>query len=107
MMQSIRHEVEADVRRRAKVDGNQSEFAAYIRSRGWSFQSLAPVGKGCPDGLIGKGWLHAIIEFKIPGETLNPMQVDWHGKWSGTVYTAWTVGDVAAILDELESRLAA
>lgn len=93
------------MRRRAKVDGNQPEIVEAIRAAGWSVQSLAMVGKGCPDLLIGKGWLHAILELKIPGEKLNDLQKDWHGRWHGEVYTVESIADAMKVIAACEARM--
>ena len=41
------------MRRQAKVDANQSDIVAGLRSIGATVQPLHAVGKGCPDLLIG------------------------------------------------------
>ncbi len=105
VLRQIRREGEMSMRRAAKVDGNQPEIVAFVRANGWSAQSLAMVGKGCPDVLIGKRWLHAILEIKLPGEGLNDQQKDWHGRWNGEVHMVESVSDAALVLTALEERL--
>ncbi len=103
MLRQVRQESEQTMRTRAKVDGNQAEIVGYIRARGWSVQSLAPVGKGCPDLLIGRSWLHAILEVKMPKEELNEVQREWHRTWTGRCYIVHTLKDVEFALTELEA----
>lgn len=76
------------MRRRAKVDSNHSEIVQALRAIGASVQSLAAVGKGCPDALIGFRGKNVLFEFKQPDvKTLRTDQQDWHRKWAGQVKT--------------------
>lgn len=94
------------MRRKAKVDGNQAEIVTMIRANGWSVQKLTAVGDGCPDLLIGKGLVHALIEVKLPTEDLNARQELWHEAWQGTVYIVRSVDDARTLLSLLGSLLA-
>jgi hypothetical protein len=82
--------------RAAKVDANQGAIVAALRAAGCSVTSLAGVGNGCPDLLVGVGGKTAILECKVPGEKLNALQRDWHAAWRG--------GTLAVVFD-VESAL--
>lgn len=75
---------------RAKVDENQPEIVKALRAAGASVQSLSPVGKGCPDLLVGYKGYNYLLEVKWPLGTpsqqkLTPAQVTWHTQWCGEV----------------------
>ena len=69
--------------RRAKVDGNHAEIVAALRQAGASVQSLATIGHGCPDLLVGIGGHTALLEVKAPKGRVTPDQHEWHGSWRG------------------------
>ena len=73
------------MRRAARVDFNQTEIVEALRKVGVSVQSLASIGKGCPDLLASKGDAMWLIEVKGPKGTLTPDQVKFmHGEWIET-----------------------
>lgn len=75
-------------RRAAKIDINQREIVAALRAVGASVQSLAAVGAGVPDLLVGfRGEIHL---FEVKSELARrrdggrtEAQADWHQKWRG------------------------
>lgn len=76
------------MRRAAKVDRNQAEIVAALRKAGASVQSLAAVGDGVPDLLVGIRGATLLVEVKDgkrpPSERgLNDKQLEWHGAWRG------------------------
>ena len=76
------------MRRAAKVDANQAEIAAALRTVGATVQSLAAVGNGVPDLLVGFRRATYLLEVKDgkkpPSDReLTPDQVAWHLKWNG------------------------
>ena len=84
------------MRRAAKVDDNQEEIVKALRSVGATVQTLAAVGKGVPDLLVGHRGRTILIEVKdgkkSPSERrLTEDQVKWHGSWRG--------GPVAIVTD--------
>ena len=77
------------LRRASKIDCNQKEIVDALRKIGASVQSLASVGFGCPDLLIGFRNETFLIEVKKPSKTpserfLNEAQVKWHTTWRGS-----------------------
>jgi hypothetical protein len=78
------------MRRAAKVDRNQGEICAALRNVGATVQSLAAVGGGVPDLLVGfrrQTFLLEVKDGKKPpsARELTPDQVDWHCAWGGGV----------------------
>ena len=47
-----------------RTDGNQAEVVAALQAYGASVQSLAGVGKGCPDLLVGFRGVTYLLEVK-------------------------------------------
>jgi len=76
------------LRRAAKVDENQAAVVRTLRALGCSVQSLAAVGAGVPDLLVGRNGLTLLFEVKDgskpPSERrLTPAQEVWHRDWKG------------------------
>lgn len=81
---------EESVRRAAKVDGNQHAIVRALRDCGCSVQSLAAVGAGVPDLLVGVRGENLLLEVKdgrkAPSRRgLTPAQEEWHAGWRGRV----------------------
>lgn len=89
------------MRRRAKVDANHAEIVAALRQAGATVQSLAEIGDGCPDLLVGLAGKTVLIEVKDSAQPpskrqLTDDQLRWHGAWTG--------GTLAVVCD-VESAL--
>ena len=89
------------MRRAAKIDKNQPAIVDALRKCGAFVQSLAAVGNGCPDLLIGYRGRTILVEVKdgsnVPSaQKLTLDQLLWHAKWSG--------GSLA-VVNDLESAL--
>lgn len=81
----------------AKIDANQPEIVAALRAVGCTVQSLAEVGDGCPDLLVGIKGVWFLLEVKMPGETLNPRQKRWHAEAHGRTHLVRTADEALAI----------
>lgn len=84
------------MRRAAKLDRNQPEIVEALRGIGASVESLAAVGHGVSDLLVGFRQRNLLLEIKdgrlAPSRrVLTPDQVLWHAQWRGTVYVVETV----------------
>lgn len=79
------------MRRAAKTDANQSEVVRALRAiPGVSVQTLAMVGQGCPDLLVGYRGKNYLMEVKDGKKTasqrlLTRAEIEWHIEWSGQV----------------------
>lgn len=75
-------------RRAAKIDANHNLIVATLRAAGASVQSLAAVGHGVPDILVGIGGETFLMEIKDGSKPasqrkLTDDQVLWHSVWRG------------------------
>jgi Holliday junction resolvase len=76
------------MRRASKIDSNQIQVVSALRSAGATVQSLAAVGKGVPDLLVGHQGQTFLIEVKDgqkapSARQLTEDQVKWHKEWKG------------------------
>ncbi len=95
------------MRRAPKLDRTQPEIVAALRSVGASVQSLAAVGGGVPDLLVGwRGdmWLIECKDGSLPpsGRALTPAQVAWHQAWRGR--PVWVISSADEALQALQER---
>lgn len=91
------------MRRAAKVDANQALIVGALRACGAAVQSLAAVGKGCPDLLVGFKGRNLLMEVKDgrkpPSDRkLTPDQVEWHAAWAGQIVVVESVEQALAAL---------
>lgn len=92
------------MRKIAKVDDNQSEIVSALRQCGAFVTSLAAVGKGCPDLLVGFRGRWMLIEVKdgkkSPSERkLTEWQEYFHAQ-------AFTVGCGVHIVNSVDEAIA-
>jgi Holliday junction resolvase len=74
--------------RAAKVDANHVQVVEALRAAGATVQSLAGVGKGVPDLLVGHQGHTLLMEVKDGDKSpsqrkLTEDQLKWHGAWNG------------------------
>ena len=86
------------MRKFARVDDNHAEIAAALRQAGCSVQSLASLGSGCPDLLVGRHNANFLLEVKDGRKSpskrrLTPDEKDWHEAWRGQVCVVESVND--------------
>lgn len=91
------------MRRAAKIDANQTAIVKALRQIGCTVQSLAAVGDGVPDLLVGAYGQTLLMEVKDgkkppSARRLTEDQLVWHGAWTG--------GPVAIVTD-IESAIRA
>lgn len=77
------------MRRAAKIDANQTAIVSALQAAGASVQSLAAVGNGVPDLLVGRASRIWLIECKDGNKPpsarqLTPDQREWIDAWRGT-----------------------
>lgn len=91
------------MKRAAKIDANQPEIVAALRKVGASVRSLAAVGKGCPDLLVGFRGANYLIEVK-DGEkqpsarALTKKQRTFFYTWEGHARVALDVDEALRII---------
>ncbi len=90
--------------RAAKIDRNQPEIVQALRKCGAMVQSMAAIGSGCPDLLVGYQGKTVILEVKDgqrpPSERqLTPDQIEWHVNWrGGPCMVVGSVGEALAAI---------
>jgi Holliday junction resolvase len=85
-----------------KIDANQKEIVSALRAAGASVTSLANIGKGCPDLLIGWRGVNYLVEVKNldgRGDRLTPAETEFIRSWRGQVVKILTIDDALALLD--------
>ena len=94
------------MRRAAKIDGNQETIVYALRQLGASVQSLAAVGSGVPDLLVGYRGACLLFEIKDPSQKpshqrLTPAQEKWHREWKGHVVVVRYASEAVAELERV------
>lgn len=89
------------MRRAAKIDSNHAEIVAALRGIGAYVMSLASVGGGCPDLLVGFRGHTFLVEIKDGSKPpsarqLTEAQLKFHREW---------LGGTLAIVDSPEAAL--
>jgi hypothetical protein len=91
------------MRRAAAVDGNHREIVRALEQIGASVQSLATIGDGCPDLLVGYHGRNWLMEIKDPRQDpckreLRPDQRRFFIRWRGQVAKIETVDQAIALV---------
>ncbi len=91
------------MRRAARIDANHNKIVALLRKCGASVQSLAGIGSGCPDLLIGWQGKNILAEVKDgskcpSAQKLTPHENEWHLKWGGQVVVINSEHDALRII---------
>lgn len=86
------------MRRAARVDDNQAAIVDALRRAGCSVRSLASLGKGCPDLLVGRAGVNYLLEVKDGSKPpckrrLTPDEEAFHAAWRGPVAVVESVED--------------
>jgi len=82
---------------RSKTDNNQTAIVKALRAAGCFVTSLASVGKGVPDALVGSGGKWFLLEIKDgskppSGRKLTDDEIKWH-KMANQYAPVWIVYD--------------
>jgi Holliday junction resolvase len=72
-----------------RTDDNQTEIVKTFRALGCSVQSIAMVGKGCPDLLVGRDGWTVPVEVKDGSKSpsqrkLTDLEEYWKLNWKGS-----------------------
>ena len=81
-----------------RIDANQPEIVKALRAVGASVQSLAEVGRGVPDLLVGYRGKQHLLEVKDGSKPpsarrLTEDEQNWHDAWRGKVWVVKTVDE--------------
>ena len=92
------------MRKYARTDANQAEIVGFLRAiPGVTVLSLAPVGNGCPDILVGYKKQNWLFELKDPNKPpsarkLTKDQETFHAAWNGQIDVAETFGEILNVM---------
>lgn len=82
------------MRKHGRVDLSQSVIVNSLRAIGATVHSLAALGDGCPDLLVGFRQHTYLLEVKAEKGRLTADQVEWIDSWRGhPVYVVHDVGE--------------
>jgi len=87
-----------------RTDSNQAAIIRALRETGASVCSLASVGSGCPDLLVGWAGINLLLEVKNMagrGMRFTPAEREFMDAWRGRVHV---VTSVIEALDVLSGR---
>ena len=81
-----------------RIDANQNQIVTALRGVGATVQSLASLGFGCPDLLVGRQGRNFLLEIKDgkkkpSDQKLTEHEAEWHKSWRGQVVTVNNVMD--------------
>ena len=76
------------MRQAPRLDNNHPAVVKALRSAGMTVQTLAAIGKGCPDLLVGWRGLNLVLEVKDgqkppSARKLTADEEGWHSTWGG------------------------
>lgn len=91
------------MRKYGKTDANHAEIVRALRNVGASVQSLASVGEGCPDLLVGYQGKNFCLEVKdgnLPPSKrkLTADESIWQGNWRGQVDCVFCILDAVDLV---------
>ena len=92
------------MRRRARIDRNHSEIVNALERCGCSVQSLASLGRGCVDLLVGAHGRNFLIEVKAPKGKVTPDQIEWASGWRGQMAIVRSVEEAIAVVRQERSQ---
>jgi hypothetical protein len=91
------------MRRRPRVDANHGDIVCALEQVGASVQSLAAVGDGCPDLLVGRSGYVFLLEVKDGSKppsrrVLTQDQRDWINWFNGDVHIVTSVEEAIRVV---------
>lgn len=86
------------MRRASRVDQNHAEIVKALRKVGCSVLSLAAIGKGAPDLLLGYKGKNVLLEVKRPKGKLNDQQEAFRAAWRGDLCVVRSVDEALLVL---------
>ena len=97
------------MRKRGKLDANHRAVVAELRKLGYSVQSLAGVGDGCPDLLVGSAAHNWLFELKNPEQVpskrkLTPGERTWIANWEGQARVVETTEQIVTVIRRAYGR---
>lgn len=86
------------MRQAHRVDANQKEIVSALFKIGCSVQSLAGIGNGVPDLLVGRAGKNYLMEIKDDekcksAQKLTKLEKEWNQRWDGSVVVIHSVSE--------------
>lgn len=90
-------------RQRGRVDANHVAVVNALRMAGASVQSLADIGKGCPDLLVAFRGVIYLMEVKDGSKPpwarrMTEDEVTWIANWKAIVHVVTTVDEALDVI---------
>lgn len=86
------------MRRNARVDANHKQIVDELRQIGASVVSLAPMGRGVPDLLVGYRGVNFLFEVKHKKGELTADQTEFIAMYRGAVHVIRSSDEAIALL---------
>ncbi len=91
------------MRKFARLDDNHEAIVSALRAACCTVQSLATIGKGCPDLLVARNGRMWLMEVKDGAkfacqQRLTPDEITWHARWKAPVNVVKTVQEALAVI---------
>lgn len=85
------------------MDDNHADVVSALRRAGCSVQSLASLGRGVPDLLVGVAGQNRLFEVKdgakVPSkQRLTEDEIEWHATWRGNVVTVTSADEALQVV---------
>lgn len=95
------------MRRAPRLDANHRETVRALRQIGASVQTLASLGDGAPDLLIGFRGVNALLEVKDgdkppSARRLTEDEADWHAGWRGQVIVVHSAAEAVRYVESIQ-----
>lgn len=89
-----------------KTDANHTAIVAALRSIGASVVSLADIGNGCPDLIVGFRGQNLLLEVKDGKQPpskrkLTPDEVKFFDEWRGAVHIVYSETDAVSLVNRM------
>jgi hypothetical protein len=86
----------------SRVDKNQYGIICELRALGYGVQSIAPIGKGCPDIVVCHNGHNYLFELKSDKGKLTPDEIEWHADWISRQGQVAVVHSTEEIIDYIK-----
>jgi hypothetical protein len=86
----------------SKVDRNQKPIVKALEAAGATVTSLATVGNGCPDLMVGFRSANYLMEVKSEDGLLTPKELEFFEKWRGRCTIVFSPEDALREIGAIE-----
>lgn len=97
------------MRRACNLDRNHADVVNALEAIGAKVQSLAPMGGGVPDLLVGYHEVNVLLEVKDgnappSARMMTKAEKEWHTTWPGQCYVAYSPQEAQEVVIEVALR---